>query len=104
VLLVPSIVREGLPRVAVEAMMCAIPVLASGYGVRAEVIGAGGIMVEDYSNPSAWVDALGQLDDPSRYEALSEAALAHAAGYDSVAGARPLTALLQQITACGSLC
>lgn len=104
VLLVPSIVREGLPRVAVEAMMCGIPVLASGYGVRAEVIGAGGIMVEDYSNPSAWVDALSRLDDPSRYEALSEAALAHAAGYDSVAGAQPLTALLEQITACGSRC
>ena len=94
VVLMPSLWREGLPRVAVEAMANGIPVLGSGRGGLGEVLDAGGIRLEipDRFTPDTritptpkevgpWVEAIVRLwDDPGAHAAASGAAKAAAAG------------------------
>ena len=78
-LLVPSVVEEGGPRVIREAQLNAIPVLGSPRGGVPEIVGDGGLILRDFEEPSAWVDAIrGVLDVPAYWEALSQAALRNA--------------------------
>jgi glycosyltransferase involved in cell wall biosynthesis len=86
--LVPSLVAEGLPRVAVEAQLNGIPVIGSGRGGLAEALEGGGFVVpvpdrytpDTRTAPSAeevapWADRIvGLWDDPARYESASAAA------------------------------
>lgn len=66
VLLVPSQWQEAFGRVVVEAQASGIPVIASRTGGLPEAVGDGGILVDDYRDPAAWLAALqGVLDDPS---------------------------------------
>lgn len=79
-LLVPSIWEEAFGRVAIEAQSCGIPVLASRRGGLPESVGDGGLCVDDYANPAAWVAAIrGVVDSEERYLELAARALAHAA-------------------------
>lgn len=79
VLLVPSVVEEGGPRVIREAQLCGIPVLGSTRGGVPEMVGEGGLIVTDDANPQAWADVLtALLADPARQAALSADALANA--------------------------
>jgi hypothetical protein len=79
-LLVPSIWEEAFGRVAIEAQSCGIPVLASRRGGLPESVGDGGLCVDDYANPAAWVAAIrGVVDSEDRYRELAARALAHAA-------------------------
>ncbi|AMV24070.1 2-O-methyltransferase NoeI [Gemmata sp. SH-PL17] len=86
--LMPSLWREGLPRVAVEAMANGIPVLGSGRGGLRQVLDAGGFRLDipDRFTPDTritptpedvgpWVEAIVRLwDDPVAYaEASSKA-------------------------------
>lgn len=76
VLLVPSQWQEAFGRVVVEAQASGIPVIASRTGGLPEAVGDGGILIDDYRNPAAWLPALrGLLEDRSRYERLSEKAI-----------------------------
>jgi glycosyltransferase involved in cell wall biosynthesis len=80
-LLVPSLWEEAFGRVAIEAQSCGIPVLASRRGGLPESVGDGGLCVDDYVNPAAWVTAiLGVVESEDRYRLLSARALTHAAG------------------------
>jgi hypothetical protein len=79
-LLVPSIWEEAFGRVAIEAQSCGIPVLASRRGGLPESVGDGGLCVDDFANPAAWVAAIRSVvDSEDRYSELAARALAHAA-------------------------
>ncbi|MDB5313202.1 MAG: hypothetical protein JWO38_7404 [Gemmataceae bacterium] len=93
VVLVPSVGPESFGRVAAEAMLNGIPVVASDRGALPEVVGAGGVCLplpagdtpDARSVPPAgeltpWVDAVLRLwDDPVAYATGSAAARAGAA-------------------------
>ena len=80
-LLVPSVWEEGFGMVAVEAQSCRIPVVASARGGLPESVGDGGLLVRDYLNADAWIDAIRNvLKDAQRYSGLAALAIKHAAG------------------------
>lgn len=79
ILLAPTVVEEGFGRVAVEAQISGIPVVASNRGGLAEAVGPGGILIDLESPTEGWVHAIRKLwSDPQYYSELSKAALAHA--------------------------
>lgn len=79
-LLVPSRWEEGFGMVAIEAQSCGIPVIASARGGLPESVGDGGVLVEDYQNVDAWLDAVGRtLGDDQHYRDLAARAQRHAA-------------------------
>ncbi len=79
VLLAPSDCEESWGRVASEAQVSGIPVVASAIGGLPEAVGPGGILIEPGAPISAWVKALRSLwDDAGLYAQLSGRALAHA--------------------------
>jgi glycosyltransferase involved in cell wall biosynthesis len=78
-LLAPSQWEEAWGRVASEAQMSGIPVLASDRGGLPEAVGPGGLLVPHDAPMEAWLAALSTLlDDPARYDAFCRAAAAHA--------------------------
>lgn len=95
VLLVPSIWREPLGRVAVEALMNGVPPIVSDRGALPEVVGDGGVVLPlppsvmrqtDMPPPPAevqpWVAAVERLfDDEAAYDAISQRALARARAF-----------------------
>ena len=82
-LIAPSVWQEGFGMVAVEAQSCGIPVIASARGGLPESVGDGGLLIDDYRNPAAWVTAIGSvIDDDLAYRSWSARALAHARSPD----------------------
>ncbi len=78
-LLVPSVVEEGGPRVIREAQLNGIPVLGSPLGGIPEMVGHGGHIVEDHLKPESWAEAIRVLLAESDYYAdLSRKARANA--------------------------
>jgi glycosyltransferase involved in cell wall biosynthesis len=76
ILLVPSVVEEGGPRVVREAQLNGIPVFGSPRGGVPEMVGTGGIIIADYQDARAWANAIRMLlDDAEAYQSLSDAAL-----------------------------
>jgi glycosyltransferase involved in cell wall biosynthesis len=104
--IVPSL-YEGFSLPAIEAMSCAVPVVATTGGALPEVVGVSGetgLLVEP-NNPDALVEAIGRLlDDPALRERLGSAgrervierftwqvtAKGTAACYDAILNHRPL--------------
>lgn len=75
VALMPSQWEEAWGRVATEAQLNGIPVLASRIGGLPESVGPGGILVEPTAPLDEWLAALSKMwDDRQHYEALSKAA------------------------------
>ncbi|WP_275542153.1 glycosyltransferase [Fimbriiglobus ruber] len=86
--LMPSLVPEGLSRVAVESLANGIPIIGSGRGGMTEVFKVGGVRVDipDVYTPDtriaptadevrAWVDAIVRLwDDSNEYAQVSMSA------------------------------
>jgi len=68
-MLIPSQWPEPFGRVAVEALANGIPVVASRTGGLPEAVGDAGILVDDYSNPEAWVSAVSGLVGSAESEA-----------------------------------
>ena len=58
ILLVPSVVEEGGPRVIREAQLNRIPVLGSARGGVPEMVGDGGLIIADYEDAGAWAAAI----------------------------------------------
>lgn len=68
VVLVPSTYPEAWGRVAAEAQMSGIPVLASRLGGLPEAVGDGGVLVDPAADLGGWLHALGLVwDDPVAY-------------------------------------
>jgi glycosyltransferase involved in cell wall biosynthesis len=75
-LLVPSIVEEGGPRVIREAQLNGIPVLGSCRGGVPELVGKGGLIIQNNEDASAWVEVIRRvLNDALYYKELAGAAL-----------------------------
>lgn len=78
-LLVPSLWEEAWGRVASEAQISGIPVLATKRGGLAETVGAGGLVFDPAADASVWATAIESLfKDSGYYKTLSDAALFHA--------------------------
>ena len=75
-LLMPSQWEEAWGRVATEAQLSGIPVLASRIGGLPESVGPGGILVEPNAPLDDWLAALSRMwDDKQEYETLAQEAL-----------------------------
>jgi len=74
-LLMPSQWEEAWGRVATEAQLSGIPVLASRIGGLPESVGPGGILVEPTAPLDDWLAALSRMwDDKQQYETLAQEA------------------------------
>lgn len=72
-LMVPSQWEEGFGRVAAEAMANNVPVIASRVGGLVEAVGNGGLLVEDYRNPNAWIEIVSKtLNSPDTLQLLEK--------------------------------
>ncbi len=79
ILLAPSVWEEAYGRVASEAQISGIPVVASSRGGLPEAVGPGGILLDPEQPISAWAAAIRRLwQDGRQYAELSAAAAAHA--------------------------
>lgn len=90
-LLVPSIWEEAFGRVVIEAQSCHIPVIASARGGLPESVGDGGMLIQDYRNPRAWVEAIGGvLSGPVTYRDYADRAYRHSSSenFSPAEGAR----------------
>ncbi len=100
VVLVPSL-AEGFGLVALEALACGAPVLASNRSALPEAT-AGAAELLDPADAAAWATAIRSLlDDPLRAAMLGARGAAHFAGADRSAGARGTLALLRETAQVG---
>lgn len=78
-LIVPSVWEEAFGRVVPEAQRYGIPVLASRRGGLPEATGTGGLLIDDFKNPRAWVETiLAVLSQKEFYATLSGEAVQNA--------------------------
>lgn len=99
IVLAPSRWEEAFGRVAAEAHVSGIPVVAAARGGLPEAVGEGGLLIEGDAPISAWSDAVRRVwNDTALYADLSAKALAHAARpeLDRDAQVAALVAELQQ--------
>lgn len=83
ILLAPSIWEETFGRVAVEAQISGIPVIASNRGGLPEAVGQGGMVIDIEQPISTWAEAVRSLwHDQIRYNACSSAAVENARLFD----------------------
>lgn len=76
IVLMPTQIDEAWGRVATEAHLNGIPVLASRRGGLPEAVGPGGILVDPEAGLDAWAAALSRMwDNAAEYQRLSAAAL-----------------------------
>ena len=79
ILLAPSIWEEAYGRVATEAQLSGIPVIASARGGLPEAVGPGGLLIDPDGPIEAWVAAIRLLwDDRAHYVELASKAMSHA--------------------------
>jgi glycosyltransferase involved in cell wall biosynthesis len=79
ILLAPSVWEEAYGRVASEAQISGIPVVASSRGGLPEAVGPGGILLDPQQPIADWAAAVRELwQDQQQYAELSAAAVAHA--------------------------
>lgn len=75
--IIPSQWEEPFGRVALEAMLSDVPVIASRTGGLPESVGDGGILIDDFANVDEWADAINLLDDPKEHRRLIAAGSRH---------------------------
>jgi glycosyltransferase involved in cell wall biosynthesis len=64
IVIIPSQWEEPFGRIALEAMLSQVPVIASKTGGLPESVGDGGILIDDYGNVDRWVEAIEKVSTP----------------------------------------
>jgi len=83
ILLVPSVWPDPGPRIVVEGLANKIPVLGSNVGGIPEVLAGGGILINDYQNPYAWIKKIRMLLENKRvYREIAAKGFAHTKWYN----------------------
>jgi glycosyltransferase involved in cell wall biosynthesis len=83
ILLAPSVWEEAYGRVASEAQISGIPVVASSRGGLPEAVGPGGILLDPQQPVADWASAIRELwQDQRWYSELCAAAVAHAGRFE----------------------
>jgi len=78
IILVPSRCNEAWGRIATEAHVNGIPVIASSRGGLPESVGPGGILIDADASIDSWLRAISQLwDDPIEYSRVSDKAISY---------------------------
>jgi hypothetical protein len=95
-LIVPSRWEEPFGRVALEAMVNRVPVIASRTGGLVESVGDGGLLIDDFENVECWAEALDRMDDPAVRARTVEAGAAHAAKFSAEAETDALIRVLER--------
>ena len=79
ILLTPSVWEEAFGRVASEAQLNGIPVVASNRGGLPEAVGPGGVLLEPSAPAADWAAAISKLwSEKAHYDRISQAALIYA--------------------------
>ena len=94
ILVVPSQWEESFGRVITEAQVNGIPVLASKVGGIPEALGDGGLLVEEITDPQAWLKGLAEIEE--RYEELSNNAFRNAERFSATATATRFREILNR--------
>jgi len=96
---VPSLVDEGFPFVALEASAAGRPVVAFGSGGLPEVVlhGESGLIVSKGDGPSLAEAIVRILDDPALGRRLGERGRRHAAGFTVARNVETLTELFHEV-------
>jgi glycosyltransferase involved in cell wall biosynthesis len=100
ILLVPSQYEETFGRVAVEALINGIPVIASNVGGLPEAVGPGGIVIAAYAHLPSWRQAITDLlACPEHQVELGKQGQMHAQQFDIEHIGPQFHAILQNIVA-----
>lgn len=98
ILLVPSQWEEAFARVVPEAMFSKIPVIASKVGGLIESVGHGGILIDNFVSPKAWIHEISKvLNDNSIYKRLAGKSSAQASKFEFKKGFSKLIRILNGI-------
>ncbi len=95
-LIVPSRWEEPFGRVALEAMVNQVPVIASRTGGLVESVGDGGMLIEDFTNVEPWAKAIELMDDPEVRARTIEAGNVHAAKFSAEVETDKLIRILER--------
>jgi glycosyltransferase involved in cell wall biosynthesis len=79
--IIPSQWEEPFGRIALEAMLSGVPVIASRTGGLPESVGEGGILIDDFSNTDRWAEAIESLSKPYHRRRIIAAGKRHASRF-----------------------
>jgi hypothetical protein len=96
--IIPSQWQEPFGRVALEAMLSDVPVIASRTGGLPESVGDGGILIDDFSNVDEWADAVRLLDDPKEQRRLTLAGRRHVKKFSLDEESEKLLAVIKRVS------
>ncbi len=96
-LLLPSM-HEGFGITALEAIQMGVPIIASNVSAMPEIIGEGGLLIDDFMNPKVWADAIQTLcNDDNLRNGLITAGLTQSTSYSWNKSAEKLISLYAKL-------
>jgi glycosyltransferase involved in cell wall biosynthesis len=98
VVIIPSQWQEPFGRIALEAMLSDVPVVASRTGGLPESVGEGGILIDDFSNAERWAEAIESLQDERVRQKWISAGRRHVKKFSLETQVKKLIAILKGIS------